>query len=454
MDTIITLPILAKILHPLNPAIGEEWKDKKVTGINTDTRSLREGEVFVALVGENFDGHRFVNQALDLGARAVIVNEDFSGELPREIPHFYVKSTLVAYQEIAHWWRQNFSIPVIGITGSVGKTTTKELIAGVLSRYGRVLKTQGNENNEIGVPKTLLRLTSEHDYAVIEMAMRSRGEIAELTDIAQPTIGLITNVGTAHIGRLGSREAIAQAKCELLAQMPNTATAILNYDNQRLMKTAATVWEGKTLTYGLTGGDIQGELLNPETLAVGDTHFPLPLPGSHNASNYLAAIAVGKALPLDLTPLQQGITVELPGARSRRYSLPNKIIFLDETYNAGAESMIAALNLLKDTPAKRHIAVLGTMKELGNQSASLHRQVGETVAQLNLDYLLVLVDEPETEAMAQGAQPVTRECFRDKNELVERLKTLIQPEDCLLFKASHSVGLDQILNQLLPLFQH
>ena len=444
----LTLPILAEIIQPVQTVLSEDWKAKTVTDINTDTRTIQPGDVFFALAGERFDGHNFVDKALQSGAIAVVLQRDCSTEIPDHIPQFYVKNTLTAYQQIAHWWRQQLSIPVIGITGSVGKTTTKELIAGVLSQYGKVLKTEGNNNNEIGVPKTLLRLTSDYDYAVVEMAMRAKGEIAELTDIAQPTIGLITNVGTAHIGRLGSRQAIAEAKCELLAHMPDTATAILNQDNPRLMATAATVWEGKTLTYGLEGGDLHGQFLDAETIAVGDFKFPLPLPGTHNASNYLAAIAVAYALNLDLTALQTGIEVTLPGARSRRYSLPNDIVLLDETYNAGVESMIAGLQLLKNTPGERHIAVLGTMKELGDQSAALHWQVGETVAKLNLDYLFVLADDPETQEMATAANSVKTECFQDKNELVQRLSEILAPRDRVLFKASNSVGLDQVLDQL------
>ncbi len=443
----ITLSMLAEIIHPFNLILSEDWREQKVSGISTDTRTLKSGEVFVALRGENFDGHDFLESALSAQASAVIVNRDFTGNLPSSVAQFYVENTLTAYQQIAHWWRQQHQIPVIGITGSVGKTTTKELIASVLSEYGRVLKTEGNENNEIGVPKTLLRLTSDHDYAVVEMAMRARGEIAQLTDIVQPSIGLITNVGTAHIGRLGSREAIAQAKCELLAQMPKQSLAILNQDNERLIKTAATLWQGKTLTYGLTGGDLQGQV-SGEMLTVGEFNFPLPLPGVHNASNYLAALAVAQALNLDLTPFQKGITVQLPGARSRRYSLANDIVFLDETYNAGVESMIASLKLLKETPGDRHLAVLGTMKELGDQSLALHRQVGETVAQLNLDYLLVLADEPETEEMARAASSIPSECFDNQAEVIQHLKTLIQSGDRVLFKASHAVGLGEVLDQL------
>ncbi|MDJ0660137.1 MAG: UDP-N-acetylmuramoyl-tripeptide--D-alanyl-D-alanine ligase [Crocosphaera sp.] len=413
--------------------------------ISTDSRFIQENDVFIALKGEKFDGHQFVDEVIDKGAIALIVNYEVYVKTTKRIPQIVVKDTLMAYQEIANWWRNQVKIPIIGITGSVGKTTTKELIAGVLRVYGKVHKTQANYNNEIGVPKTLLELTTSHDYAVIEMAMRGRGEIALLSQIARPTIAIITNVGTAHIGRLGSRQAIAEAKCELLAEMPKDSVAILNHDDHRLMQTAATVWQGKTITYGLEGGDITGELLENQVLRVEGMDFPLPLPGRHNALNYLAALAVTKQLNLDWNPLTQGVTVNLPQGRSQQYSLKNDVILLDETYNAGLESMKAALQLLKDTPGKRHLAVLGTMKELGEASAQLHREVGETAETLGIDGLFILVDDPEAQNIVQGVKTIETECFSTHEQLIQKLTEVIQPGDRILFKASNSVGLNRVV---------
>ena len=415
------------------------------TGITTDTRSLKPGEVFLALRGETFDGHKFLDTAIAQGAIAAIVDSP-TLPLSRSLPLLQVPNTLEAYQAIAHWWRTQFTDPVIAITGSVGKTTTKELMAAVLARSGAVLKTQANYNNEIGVPKTLLELDSHHQFAVVEMGMRARGEIALLAQIAQPDIAVITNVGTAHIGRLGSEQAIAEAKCELLAEMPDTSTAILNHDNDRLIKTAATVWQGKTLTYGLEGGDLHGELIQPHLLRVNGVELPLPLPGAHNALNYLAALAVAKTLDLAWTPLKPG-TIDLPAGRARRYDLAGNVVILDETYNAGLESMLAALQLLAQTPAQRRIAVLGTMKELGDRSAEFHRQVGALVQALNLDALLILADADEAEALAIGAGSVPSERFADHAAVVERLQQMVQPGDRLLFKASRAVGLDRVVEQ-------
>ena len=445
MTTYFSLEQLSNILG-IAPIFSDKLSllQASVIGVTTDSRAVKAGETFIALVGDNFDGHDFVNAAAEKGAIALIVDR----QVEASVPQFVVKDTLEAYQQIARWWRDRLDIPVIGITGSVGKTSTKELVAAVLNTQGKVLKTEANFNNEIGVPKTLLQITPEHDYAVIEMAMRGKGEIALLTDIVSPTIGIITNVGTAHIGRLGSREAIARAKCELLAHMPESSVAILNYDNSLLINTAKEVWQGKTITYGITGGDIKGELKNNAIDTLG-YKLPLPLPGEHNASNYLAAVAVAKTLNIDLAVLASGIDVRLPKGRSRRYDLPNDIVVLDETYNAGLESMLAAVQMLKETPGKRHIAVLGTMKELGDYSPQLHRQVGEKAQELALDLLLVLADERATQEIAKGAANITTECFSDRTLLTNKLKQIVQSGDRILCKASNSVGLNKVVEDLI-----
>ncbi|WP_448267057.1 UDP-N-acetylmuramoyl-tripeptide--D-alanyl-D-alanine ligase [Nostoc sp. DSM 114159] len=440
-----TLTQLVEVILAHSVNLSETALTQVTSGIQTDSRTLKPGEVFVAFRGDKFDGHEFVPTAIAKGAIAAIV--DFEYENPG-FPVLQVKDTLKAYQQIGRWWRDRFNIPVIGVTGSVGKTTTKELIAAVLGTKGRVHKTYGNYNNEIGVPKTLLELGAEHDYAVIEMAMRGRGQIAELTQIARPTIGVITNVGTAHIELLGSEEAIAEAKCELLAEMPADSVAILNHDNPLLMATAAKFWQGEVLTYGFSGGDIQGQLIDNDQVEVAGIQLPLPLAGRHNATNFLAALAVAKVLGIDWATLKSGVMVDMPTGRSQRFTLPNDVVILDETYNAAPEAMIAALQLLADTPGKRKIAVLGAMKELGERSQQLHQRVGETVRKLNLDGLLVLVDGQDAEAIALSAEGIASECFATHAELVARLKTFVQAGDRLLFKAAHSVGLDRVVNQL------
>ena len=428
--------------QPIN--LSEAALTQVSSTIQTDTRRIKPGEVFLALRGENFDGHDFVSHAIAQGAIAAIVDSDYENA---DVAVLQVRDTLQAYQQLGRWWRDRINIPVIGVTGSVGKTTTKELIAAVLATEGRVHKTFGNFNNEIGVPKTLLELDTEHAYAVVEMAMRGEGQIRELTQIARPNIGVITNVGTAHIELLGSEEAIARAKCELLAEMPEDSVAILNHDNPLLMATAQQVWSGEVVTYGLSGGDIQGVLTDNQTIKVGEMRLPLPLPCRHNASNFLAALAVAQVLGIDWSTLQNGVKVNMPTGRSQRFTLPHDIILLDETYNAAPEAMTAALQLLADTPGKRKIAVLGAMKELGERSLQLHQRVGETVQRLQLDGLLVLVDGKDAQAIAQSAEGIPSECFTTHADLVARLKTFVQAGDRILFKAAHSVGLDRVVNQ-------
>jgi UDP-N-acetylmuramoyl-tripeptide--D-alanyl-D-alanine ligase len=448
----VSIAQLAEILTVPLPAVPDGVLTALGTGIATDTRTLEGGEVFLALRGDNFDGHQFVAKARDLGAISAIVDRDWQEELPH-FPLLRVDDTLKAYQSIAAWWRDQFTIPIVAVTGSVGKTTVKELIAAVLSTRGKVLKTQYNYNNEIGVPKTLLELSSSHNYAVIEMGMRGVGEIALLSQIARPSIAVITNVGTAHIGRLGSEEAIAVAKCELLAEMPAESIAILNQDHQRLMASVAKVWQGKTLTYGLEGGDLCGELLNNDTILLDGMELPLPLPGRHNAVNYLAALAVGKVLGIDWEVLKQGLSVQLPEGRARRYDLPQDIVILDETYNAGLESMLAGLRLLADTPGKRRIAVLGTMKELGDRAIEFHRQVGRAARDLHLDALFVFADFEEAAAMAAGAaglpfvqvEDIARE--NSRKDLARHLMEFVTPGDRILFKASHSVELNRVVEK-------
>ena len=443
---------LIEVLTALPHSFRENDYDAAVTGITTDSRAVEPGNVFVALEGDAFNGHDFALQAVEKGAIAAIVRK---GAIPKDasLPRLEVEDTLEAYQLLAQWWRRLCAIPVVAITGSVGKTTTKEIIAAALSQFGSVLKTQANFNNEIGVPKTLLEMLSSHDYAVVEMGMRGPEEIAPLTRIAQPDVAVITNVGTAHIGRLGSREAIARAKCELLRELPAGSKAVLNHDDALLMETQLQVWAGQTITYGLEGGDVHGKIIEGGQVEIEDVRIPMPLPGKHNALNLLGAIATLQALNLNWRKLAQGLSVSLPAGRSQFHQLPGDIALLDETYNAGAESMLAAIKLLADQKATRRIAVLGTMKELGDHSVELHRQIGEAIAQQGIDQLLILADPAEAQAMSDGAgagtKAVPTQQFESHEALAQHLQEMMMAGDRILFKASRSVELDKVVDWLL-----
>lgn len=424
----------------------------EIRGVISDSRKLETGELFVALTGENFDGHVFVAAAIAQGAVAAIVSREWANsDAATGLPLLAVDDTLTAYQELARWWRLQFSRPVISITGSVGKTTTKEMIASMLACYvapdKQVHKSQANHNNDIGVAQTLLAIAPDrNDFVVVEMGMRGLGEIERLAKITLPTVSVITNVGTAHIGRLGSREAIAQAKCELLAETPIDGTAILNASNELLLETATKVWQGKTITYGLGMGDVNGELINNK-LHVEGLIWELPLPGRHNALNFLAGLAVLKALNLDWVQTLQGIgKLDLPFGRAQLYELPQDVMILDETYNASPEGMLAALRQLADMPAKRHWAVLGTMKELGSMSSQLHRQVGEAIAKLGIEGAIILIDG-EADAILSGANGSLKYAIacQSYDDITQTLLQKVEQGDRILFKASRSVGMDHVV---------
>ena len=427
-------------------------KNIEIRGVISDSRKLESGQLFVALTGENFDGHGFVATAIAQGAVAAIVSHEWaSSEAAKGLPILAVNDTLVAYQDLARWWRSQFQRPVVSVTGSVGKTTTKEIIASMLACYvapdKQVHKSQANHNNDIGVAQTLLAITPEqHDFVVVEMGMRGLGEIARLAKTALPTVSVITNVGTAHIGRLGSREAIIQAKCELLAETPPTGTAILNADNPLLIEAASKVWQGKTITYGLGIGDVNGEVID-DKLHVEDLIWDLPLPGRHNALNFLAGLAVLKALNLDWQQTLQGIgKLDLPFGRAQLYELPQDVSILDETYNASPEGMLAALRQLADMPAKRHWAVLGTMKELGEMSTQLHNQVGEAISKLGIEGAIILADG-EADAILAGANGSLKYAIacQSYEDITQTLLQKVESGDRILFKASRSVGMDQVV---------
>lgn len=436
-----TLHAIASVLQAPCTAPNLEF-----CGISTDSRSLKAGEVFLALRGDTFDGHRFLEAAIACGAVAVIVDQ------PVDQPYILVPDTLTAYQALAHWWRSHFSIPVIGITGSVGKTSTKEMLAAALSCYGTVLKSAANFNNDIGVPQTLLQLDASHDVVVLEMAMRGLGEIARLAAIAAPTHGIITRIGTAHIGRLGSQAAIAQAKCELIAALDTEqGVAILNGEDALMLETAAQVWTGQTLRYGLDfaaqSQDVKADW-HDQTVTLNNETYPVPLAGRHQALNYLAVLATLQSLGHSWQPLRQGIQLtELGSGRNQVITTTDGITILDETYNAAPEAMEAALALLVSEPASAYWAVLGPMRELGEAAAAIYRQLGQYAATLPLTGLLLY--DPEAELDGLGLP--SSETFTTITALATALAERVNPGDRMLCKAARSIELERVIQEFLKL---
>ena len=428
--------------------------------ICTDSRQLSGGDLFLPLIGERFDGHGFLAAALKAGAAALTAQAGhlapasqasvLAAAAAAHVPLWLVPDTLQAYQDLAGLWRLQLAAPVVAVTGSAGKTTTRELIRSALAPLGPIWASSGNENNDVGVPLTLLGAGPDQAALVVEMGMRGLGEIERLSRCASPDVAVITNIGTAHIGRLGSREAIATAKCEIVAGLRPDGLVVIPAGDPLLDRALARVWSGRVVRVALQGegyeaaADLVGSLdCQEEILELAGVALPVPLEGVHHARNLMLAMAVARELGLEperWRPLQ----VDLPGGRSRRLQ-QNGLLILDETYNASPEAVLAALELLAQQPGRR-FAVLGTMLELGEQSLALHRSVAERARQLDLDGLVIVDHGEEGAAMIAAATGLSRLRQVDCPEAAaEPLLQWLQPGDVLLLKASRGVALERLI---------
>jgi UDP-N-acetylmuramoyl-tripeptide--D-alanyl-D-alanine ligase len=433
--------------------------------VSTDSRALQPGDLFIPLKGERFDGHDFLDAAVSVGVAAAIVSRYWSGYIPEQLAVLPVDDTLCAYQRIALAWRRRLQQPVIAVTGSAGKTTTRELIKACLAPLGRVEASVGNENNDIGVPRTVLRSQAGDGALVLEMGMRGLGEIERLSVCAEPDVAVITNIGTAHIGRLGSREAIATAKCEITAALRRDGLVVIPAGDRRLEWALAQIWQGRVCRVAIAGDELAQGTPSPDLLGHlngislqveqgGSTlcALQLPLEGRHNARNLLLALAVALEHGICAAGLAT-LQVTLPGGRSRRHQLTGDfegVTVLDETYNASPEAMLASLDVLQQQSG-RHFAVLGTMLELGEQSEFLHFEVGRRAAQLGLDGMVVLADGAAASAMLQGAAGLEQLAqVHSPEEAAELLRQWLQPGDHLLLKASRGVALERLITILAP----
>lgn len=436
----------------------------QLSAISTDSRQLRPGSLFIPLVGDRFDGHAFLSEAINAGCRALVVQPERLS--PQDLERlrlqaesagcalWQVGDTLLAYQQLAGLWRRQLGRPVVAVTGSAGKTSTRELIKAALAPLGDVLASSGNENNDVGVPLTLLKAGAEHRALVVEMGMRGLGEIERLSLCAGPDVAVITNIGTAHIGRLGSREAIARAKCEIVAGLAPDGVVVIPAGDPLLDSSLARVWSGPVVRVALVGdagadtADLVGEIDSAgKVLEVDGMRLPLPLDGVHQARNLLLALAVAQHLGLP-AECWQPFTVELPGGRSRRLTMGG-VQVLDETYNASPEAVLASLQLLAQQPTGRRFAVLGAMLELGERSVELHRQVAQHTLDLALDGVVFVVEGAEAEAMAAAAAGLERMALaRDALQAAEQVAGWLSPGDVVLLKASRGVALERAIPRL------
>jgi UDP-N-acetylmuramoyl-tripeptide--D-alanyl-D-alanine ligase len=431
----------------------------------TDSRTLRRGDLFVALTGARFDGHQFVTDALRKGAVGAIVRRGFKA--PWKGPLIEVEDPLRAFQELAHAHRRRFTIPVVAVSGSNGKTTTKEMIGAILAEYFPVLKTDGNLNNHIGVPQTLLRLTARHEAAVIEMGISRLGEMARLCEIAEPTHGVVTNVGPTHLETLGDLRTVAQAKGEMLERLPRDGTAILNADDAFFKDLAARV-RGQVQSFGFSErADVRalqverrGPAFSFVRVGVRGRARPfsvtLGVAGAHNIADALAAIATGLALGVGESAIRAGLARFRPTAMRSEVRRWRGVTWLNDCYNANPSSMRAALRWLAELKGElkgngRTIAVLGDMLELGEGSVRIHRDIGEELARQGTDYLLTVGDlAAEIAAGARGAgMPVDRVIVTQEHAaLAERLKSILRAGDVVLLKGSRGARMERVLEEL------
>lgn len=426
--------------------------DALIQEVSTDTRCLPEGCLFVALRGKHFDGHNFVEQAVQAGAAAAVTDMQIG-----EYPCLVVEDTQQALLDIANFYRLRFHIPVVAVTGSVGKTTTKEMTACVLSEKFQTLKTEKNLNNEIGLPKTLLRLTGEHGAAVVEMGMNHFGEISRMSRCAHPSIAIITNIGFSHIENLGSQEGILRAKLEILEGMDEDAPLIINADDPMLLPLKKTL-SRPVYTFSTAGNpaDVTAEDIHEEN---GVTTFTvcyngnrclavLPAIGEHNVKNALAAFLTGILTGMDIQEILCGIAKYQPTGMRQNIMEKNGQTVIADCYNASPDSMRAGLGVLGGYPCTgRRIAVLGDMLELGEHSGRLHAMVGEMVKNAGIDMLFCYGEASGQIAENAGSHvAVYHTC--DADDLTEKLRKTVQEGDCIFFKASHGMHLENVISRL------
>lgn len=429
-------------------------RDMLYRNVTTDTRTVGEDDLFAALKGEKFDGHDFIEQAVSDGAAGVIV-EDAARLYPDgDYTIFVVKNTRKAYQDLALFHRRRFSIPVVAVTGSAGKTSTRALIATVLEQKYNVLQTEKNFNNEIGLPRTLLQLTKEHGVCVVELGMRGLGQIKELADIAEPTVGVVTNVGKSHIELLGSQAQIARAKGELVEALGSDGTAVLNQDDKRVAAMAGKC-KGKVVGFGIINDApvMAGTIKNSEKGLsftcrcfdqVIDVHMAVI--GTHNVYNALAAVAVGRLLGLSEHQMQKGLA-EYKGVPMRQELVNiDNVVFVNDAYNANPASMKEAVDTLVTLTGGRKIAVLGGMLELGDWAEKEHEKIGTYLADKKVDVLIALGDEARFMAKAAKAAGMNEVyTVTTHAEAAAVLRRIMRQGDTVLLKGSRDFAMEKIL---------
>ena len=454
---------LAQLLEAVDGRLLGDFSDLStpVAQVDTDSRDIHSGSLFIPLVGERFDGHAYINAALEGGAVGCLTSRERESYRSDK---FYVKvgSTQRALRDLAAWYKSQFHIPFVAVTGSVGKTTAKDMLAAVLGTKYHVLKTEGNFNNNVGLPLTLLGLDHSHQIGVLEMGMDKFGEIDYLANIVKPDVGVITNIGDAHIERLGSRENILKAKCELLPHIQPNGLVVLNGDDPLLSTLrgrtpvpAVFCGQGEGLDYSakVTGGDGLSYIHCQLTTPAMDREVCIPALGAHMVYPALIAAAVGEHFGLNPDQIEEGLRRFVPTRmRMNIIRRGDDITILDDTYNANPQSMRAAISVLADGKGSWKVAVLGDMLELGPFAPALHQGVGECLGKAGIQCLIAV--GPLSEHIAQAAReagvPHVYHCA-DRDQAKEVLSQVVKPGSTFLLKASRGMKLEELTAELLKL---
>ncbi len=449
---------LKEIIDVTNGNLVYGNENEECISFERDTRAIKDGDIFIGFKGETVDGGIRYKEALENGAKGCIINKCANENLEKIENKFIleVENTILATQQIAKLKRKKYNIPVVAVTGSVGKTSTKDIIASVVSEKYDVLKTQGNMNNHIGLPMTILGLRN-HTAMVVEMGMNHFGEISTLTKIAKPTIAVITNVGTAHIGNLGSRENILKAKLEILEGLSKDGTVVINNDNDLLHKWYLENKDNYNIvTYGIENDsmekaqDINYLESSSKYNLKNEGVIEVPVGGEAFVYNSLAAISVGKALGISMDKIKQGILkFELTKMRLDVQKSSKGYTIINDCYNANYDSMKSALQYLNRTPGNRKIAVLGDMLELGDFSKKLHEGVGNAVVENKVDILITVGKEAKNIAKIAMENNVETYEYTDNNSAISKLKEILEPEDAVLVKASNSMNFKEIVSAIM-----
>lgn len=437
--------------------VKAEWEEIRVCSVTSDSRKVREGSLFVAIRGEKFDGHDFVESAMTQGAAAVLVQQP----VREDIPQIVVEDTVKAYGDMAAGYRRAMDVTVVGVTGSVGKTTTKEMVASILEGKFRTAKTEGNHNNNLGLPMTIMDMPADTEMAVLEMGMNHFGEMAYLTSIAMPDISVITNIGTAHIEYLGSREGILKAKMEIMQGMDRKGVAVFNGD-ELLLWNLKDMEGHKKYYFGIENPmcDVIAENIQQMDGGMGfrvkgmGQRFEVfvPAEGIHTVYNALAAITVGLIRGVKAEKMQYQLAHFQNTGMRQQVLEENGMTIIADCYNAGPESMEAALNVLGDKPTEgRRIAVLGDMLELGTRSMAEHYRIGRlAVSKADIIYAYgTYSDRIITGAITGGMDPKDCIHFSTHEAMAQKLQSVAKPGDVLLFKGSRGMKMENVLKLFL-----